>query len=232
MKRISAKQLGEIALHNFCPRCFWIKMKMGFKLPFQIFPGIFNSIDSYTKKISHSFFDKYGRLPKWLEIEGVPIRVPSYSKYQVFIRDVKIQFTGVPDEIIQLPDRSYYIIDYKTAKYTDTQYELKPMYEVQLNGYAYIAEQIGISPVSGLYLVYYEPSTDIELSAIDNFILENGFSMNFSGKVIQVEIDRNRIMDLLERAREIYDYESLPPGRDRCQNCLLIKKILQIYRPV
>ncbi len=203
-------------------------MKMGFKLPFQIFPGIFSSIDSYTKKISHGFFNKYGRLPRWLEIEGKPIKVPSYFKFQVIIQDLKIQFTGVPDEIIQLPDGSYFIIDYKTAKYTDTQDELKPMYEVQLNGYAYIAEQIGISPVSGLSLVYYEPSTDIELSSIDNFILENGFSMNFSGKVIQVELDRNRIMALLKQAREIYDSEYLPPSRDGCKNCSLIDNFLLI----
>jgi len=47
--KISAKNLGATALEDFCPRCYWIKLKMGNRLPFQSFPGIFSSIDSYTK---------------------------------------------------------------------------------------------------------------------------------------------------------------------------------------
>jgi len=36
--RISAKNLGELALSDFCPRCFWLKLHIR-QLPFQIFPG-------------------------------------------------------------------------------------------------------------------------------------------------------------------------------------------------
>jgi len=43
--RISAKNLGELALSDFCPRCFWLKLHAK-RLPFQIFPGIFSSIDA------------------------------------------------------------------------------------------------------------------------------------------------------------------------------------------
>jgi hypothetical protein len=49
--RISAKNLGELAMPSFCPRCFWLKLRLNNRLPFQIFPGIFSSIDSYTKTI-------------------------------------------------------------------------------------------------------------------------------------------------------------------------------------
>ena len=31
--KISAKNLGQVALEDFCPRCFWIKLKMANKLP-------------------------------------------------------------------------------------------------------------------------------------------------------------------------------------------------------
>jgi len=37
--RISDKNLGALALPDFCPRCFWLKAKAK-KLPFQIFTGI------------------------------------------------------------------------------------------------------------------------------------------------------------------------------------------------
>src|SRR5205814_9298993 len=50
--RISAKTLGLLALPNFCSRCFHTRMHCGDKLPFQIFPGIFASIDSYSKKVT------------------------------------------------------------------------------------------------------------------------------------------------------------------------------------
>jgi len=40
---ISAKNLGEVALPDFCPRCFWLKLHAR-QLPFQIFPGIFSAI--------------------------------------------------------------------------------------------------------------------------------------------------------------------------------------------
>ena len=50
--RISAKNLGVLSLPNFCPRCFWLKTHAK-QLPFQIFPGIFSSINAYTKRVVH-----------------------------------------------------------------------------------------------------------------------------------------------------------------------------------
>jgi len=53
--RISAKNIGALALPDFCPRCFWLKLKARNRLPFQIFPGIFSSIDAYTKRVVHAW---------------------------------------------------------------------------------------------------------------------------------------------------------------------------------
>jgi hypothetical protein len=84
--RISAKDLGVLALPKFCPRCFWIKMHCENKLPFQIFPGIFSSIDSYTKKVTNVHFHRYNHLPSWLgelgEL-GRPMKVPHHSKFRI-----------------------------------------------------------------------------------------------------------------------------------------------------
>ncbi len=51
---ISAKNLGALAMRNFCPRYFWIGMHMD-RLPYQIFPGIFSSIDSYCGAVRMEF---------------------------------------------------------------------------------------------------------------------------------------------------------------------------------
>jgi len=61
--QISGKDLGALAMKGFCPRCFWISRRA--KLPWQIFPGIFSSIDSYSKKVVHGQFDRSG-MPGWL----------------------------------------------------------------------------------------------------------------------------------------------------------------------
>ena len=61
--QISGKDLGVIALPGFCPRYFLISRKAPQELPYQIFPGIFSSIDSYTKKIVHGWFDRTGVAP-------------------------------------------------------------------------------------------------------------------------------------------------------------------------
>ncbi|MEK7873958.1 MAG: hypothetical protein AAB502_08910, partial [Chloroflexota bacterium] len=55
---ISAKNLGGFAGPDACERCLWIGLHG--KLPYQIFPGIFRSIDSYTKKVVHGFFRRTG----------------------------------------------------------------------------------------------------------------------------------------------------------------------------
>jgi len=70
--RISAKDLGELAKPDFCPRCFWLK-RHAKPLPFQIFPGIFSSIDSYTKKVVHAWMDRNDGAPFGLENLGIPV---------------------------------------------------------------------------------------------------------------------------------------------------------------
>ena len=85
--RISVKILGELAQPYFCPRCFWLKMKASNKLPFQIFPGLFSSIDSYTKHVVHGWIDELGA-PAWLdgvgEIVGY-INPPMHHSFQMVI---------------------------------------------------------------------------------------------------------------------------------------------------
>jgi hypothetical protein len=68
--RISDKNMGQLALHDYCPGCFWLKLILQFKLSWQIFPGIFSTIDSYSKKITWQYFDKFKKLPAWFNSFG------------------------------------------------------------------------------------------------------------------------------------------------------------------
>jgi len=231
--RISAKNLGEVALPHFCPRCFWVKLQLNNKLPFQIFPGIFSSIDSYTKRIVHSWFDKYGGPPLWLRGLGNIIgyiEPPHFSKYNILDLKTNILLTGSPDAVFIRSDNSHIIVDYKTARYTGAQDTLFPMYEAQLNAYALIGKQCGLEPISDLALIYMEPVTDEGAVASDENCHDDGFGMGFTANIHKVTLDLNIVPPLLAKTREIYDLEGPPAGREGCSNCQLLEGLLEVAK--
>jgi hypothetical protein len=232
---ISAKDLGTLALPNFCPRCFWIRLHCENKLPFQIFPGIFSSIDSYTKKVTGVYFDRYGQLPAWLQVlggVGKPVRAPHYSKFYVVDEKTNVTVRGTPDEIIQRDDGSYLIIDYKTAKFTRSQDHLLPLYEVQLNVYAYIGKRRGYDPISGIALVYMQPQTELRPEELDSLINQEGFLMGFEGHVLRLKLEpEQKIPPLLEEARRLYDLEFPPSSNQSCRDCVLLDQLIATATP-
>jgi hypothetical protein len=230
---ISAKSLGELALPDFCPRCFWIKLKVGSKLPFQIFPGIFSSIDSYSKRLVNSWFDRHKGPPVWLGglgyITGYT-KSPHYSKFYITDKATDITLRGSPDIIFNKKDGSYIIADFKTAKYTQKQDELLPMYETQLNAYALIGSQQGISPISSLALIYTEPVTDEPDTTCDEHHRADGFIMGFSVHIEQVSLNGGNVQALLAKTKEIYELDEIPLSSAGCKDCQCLEGLIQIVR--
>ena len=220
--RISGKDLGAVALTDFCARCFWIQRKAPAGLPFQIFPGIFSSIDSYSKNTVHTWFDRHGSPPPWLselgDVVGY-IEPPHYSKFSTVDQATNILLTGAPDALFKLSDGSLLIGDYKTAKFTQAQDRLLPVYRTQLNAYAVIAEARGLGRVSRLALIYTEPDTDRSVAATDGVHRPDGFIMGFSAHVLPVNVDATTIPPLLKRVRELLDSSTPPRGRSGCKDC-------------
>lgn len=228
MLQISAKNLGAVALEEFCPRCFWFKLKTGNRLPWQIFPGIFSSIDAYTKRVVHAQIDA-GESPAWMkEIGAVKEyrKVPHFSKSKLEIPEYDILLTGAPDDIFLTESGGHVIPDYKTAKFTTNQDKLLPMYVVQLNGYAMIMEAMKFSPVSGLFVVYFEPMTDEE--SANKRRSESGFSMEFSAHPVAVQIDRSVVDATMKTAADINGLDRPPAGRDGCKDCQAVDAIIQL----
>jgi hypothetical protein len=226
--QISAKTLGELALPDFCPRCFWIKLNC--RLPYQIFPGIFSSIDSYSKKITWSYYEKFGRLPGWFDEFGdfeKPVKAPGRSNSFIIDKATNVKLTGILDEIVQKKDGSYFILDYKTAKFTGTQDGLLPMYKIQLNAYALIAENCNLSPVTGIGLVYYEPQTHVSETGIDRALLADGFNMPFSAHLLPLELNPKGIVSpLLKEARKLADMKTPLNRVDGCEDCEKLDKLI------
>ena len=232
--KISAKTLGAMALDDFCPRCFYIRLHTK-ALPWQIFPGIFSSIDAYTKRVVHSLIDRAVEagngdgLPPWMKsmgnIQGY-LKVPHWSKFKAVIPEFNILLTGGPDDLWVDATGNIIIPDYKTAKYTETQDKLRPMYEVQLNGYALIAGACDITPVTRLFMVYMEPKTDDE-TAGKNLNTE-GFGMPFTAHPVEVELAPENLFLLFERLRKLCDSSVLPESAPKCKDCEAVSGITRL----
>ncbi|NQU11923.1 hypothetical protein HQ590_14100 [bacterium] len=228
--RISGKNLGQLSLTSFCPRCFWLRMRCRDRLPWQIFPGIFSSIDAYTKKVTNLHFGRHRRIPRWFDgfgDLGEPIAVPHHSVFRIVDDETNILLTGVPDEVFRRPDGSLFIADDKTARFTGNQDELLPMYVTQLNSYAVIAERIGLGRIVGLGLVYHEPQTDIGQEDVDSVCGNDGFSMRFAAKLLPIELRPATIPPLLRQVREICDRPTAPAARAGCEDCRRLDRLME-----
>jgi len=223
--KISAKNLGAVAMPDFCPRCFWIKLKTSNKIPWQIFPGIFSSIDAYTKHCVHAMIESPA-LPEWLKGMGDIVgyeKVPHWSKLKYEDQKNNILLTGAMDDILICSDGSRVIPDYKTAKHTDNQDKLFPMYEAQLNGYALLYD-----PNAKIFLVYMSPITDEE--AAKHNIGESGFLMAFTATTVPLNNDKSIIDRLLSITRDIYEMKQAPSGRVGCKDCEALEGVITFLK--
>lgn len=218
-KYIGAKDLGSTALKEFCPRCFWIKRNL--RKPPGVFPGIFSTLDKASKDATHLAYEKEGRVPDWMPFENVQKVEKGSLHFNGCLGSWKV--TGKPDDVLRMEDGSYHIIDYKTAKYTERQDHLLPLYEIQLNVYALLLEQDYIKPISGMSLVYCDPR-----SALDNY---DEFKLTFDIHRLDVEIDKDKVYKALKIARKITDLPVPPDGRQGCKKlCLWLDNTLKDER--
>ena len=229
--RISAKNLGILALPDSCPRCFWLRARLGWKSPWSIMPGIFSSIDGFSKRAILASYEKNCHFPPWIAgrwADVRPLKSLHHSTFRHTDPETGIVLTGVPDLILGLPRRGLAILDLKTARFSDHQDFLLPMYKVQLNGYALIAESLGMGTVEALGLVYGEPPANDANTGLDALVSDVGFSMPFRATAEPVELDRALIPPLLRQAKTLLDMENPPEGREGCKECGLVEEMVRI----
>lgn len=208
-------------------------MKCDRKLPYQIFPGIFASLDSYQKRLTDRYFAISGRLPPWYAtfgLAGEPITCPHHSKFYLEDQEFGIRLTGAPDELLRQSGGELVIIDHKTSRHTTGQDAMLMTYIVQLNIYLRIAEARGLGQVVKLGLLYHEPMTDPLPVDIANYVGGDSFLMRFEPVFVPVEIDRDMIPPLLRRVRQICDMASAPPGLAGCRDCGLVERLVEVAK--
>lgn len=132
--------------------------------------------------------------------------------------------------MLGLPRRRLAILDLKTARFSKHQDFLLPMYQIQLVGYALIAESLGVGTVEALGLVYGEPPANDDNKGLDALVDDQGFSMPFKTTAEPIELDRALIPPLLRRAKGLLGLEKAPLGREGCKECRLIGDLVGYFK--
>lgn len=236
--RISAKVLAELNLPDVCERCFGLKWLFsqqprvgGRQLPFQFgVPGVFSSIDSFTKNVVRSWLDKVGAPPPWFPWVGWPVvgyldpKLLHWSKFQFFDEATGILLTASPDEVLILDEvlsqEPHVLTDYKCARITDTQDSLFPLYHAQLNTEAFMGRATGLLRPAGLGLLYTEPLPGANGEGEE-------LAMPFRPVWRPVAVDPDLPRQLLGRAKAAMDAVNsgaLPHARPGCPDCCLLAR--------
>ena len=208
-----------------------MRAKLAWKSPWAIMPGIFSSIDGFSKRAILAYFEKTGHFPPWVAgrwAEARPLPTPHHSTFRLTDPETGIVLTGVPDLLLGLPNRRLAILDLKTARYSKHQDSLLPMYQIQLVGYAMIAEWLGMGTVEALGLIYGEPPPNDQNKGLDALVDDCGFSMPFKATAEPVALDRALIPPLLRKAKEILGLEKAPEGRKDCKECKMVEEMARI----
>lgn len=226
---VSATELGSYAGFRFCARCAWIRMHVR-TLPWQGFPGIFSSIDSYTKRVIVNHLVREGTLPPWLAGVGESsehIDPPHWSKFQAMDEETGVTLRGEADAVFRLSDETCAIIDYKTSRYNPDNRSQHRVYRAQLNAYAWIARRLDFPPVSGLALVYMEPDTGNDAVEAGGMVDSAGFALGFRPRLVDVDLDPQRLIPpLLRQAARIHAAPRPPDARDGCRDCAALDGLL------
>jgi CRISPR/Cas system-associated exonuclease Cas4 (RecB family) len=223
--RISAKNLAQLNIDNTCERCFWNLARLRHRVPFNIFPGIFSTFDRIQKTLVENGLENTGQFPKWLgemaDASGIADTPP---RLEYVHQGTNIVLVGVPDHVYEWSDGSVSPVDYKTARFSNGQDALKPLYEAQLDAYSFLLEvKCRLTSDRGA-LVYFEPKGEAVT------LTKEGFTQPWIVHVVGIEVSGERTKELLARARDIYDLDIPPDSRAECPDCDLLQKVLAVTK--
>jgi hypothetical protein len=227
--RVSPRYLGQMRRSDFCPRCYWYSIALGFRHPWAMpMPGIMHNMDRFEKLLVDEHFEAKRTAPKWLAnldckhpIEFPPKMTQDYPEFGLTL-------VGMPDAVFSKSDGTLCVVDYKTAKHKGYDDLFLPGYEVQLAGYAQLLEYHQIGTVSSAALVYFENTlADYDGKPLD-LLTDGGLHVFFKAKIHEVELDRDGLEPLLKAFREYADMPEPPEGGEECETCQRLERLFDV----
>ena len=231
--RVSPRYLGQMRRADFCPRCFWFSISLGFRHPWDMpMPGIMYNMDSFEKRIVDAHFQAKGAIPKWLGSLGCTEPIDFPRKMTQEYPESGLTLVGMADAVLSKADGTLCVIDYKTAKSKGADDPFMPGYEAQLWGYAQLLEHNKIGTVSSAAIVYFENTlADFGEKPLD-LLTNDGLRVPFKVKIHPVEIDLVSLNSLLEAFREYVDMPAPPEGREGCKTCERLERLFGVENQI
>lgn len=234
--RISPKRLGLILLLTFCPACFWFKLRLRFRMPFDMFGGaIFRQLEQAEMAIFGHLLGQKGGLPKefgpFRDIDGRVEFPRDWRKFQ-YSPQSNVVLYGEPDEIVSLSSGGIAVLDHKTARPKDGDDPLLPMYRCQTMGYGMIAEGLKLGTVRKAGLLYW--------TALQNDVIENPEKhyrgsqlwVPFAPTPIAFDVDFSVLEDPLKEAIRLWKAKTPPEHAERCPDAKRLEALFALQATV
>lgn len=202
-----------------CPRCFWLYKHKDIRRP-QGYPYTLSiAVDQLLK----AEFDEYRERG---EMHPVLASYDGLDKARLFSDQAQLQkwrnnfeglkyhdegldatLFGAVDDMLEFPDGSLAVIDYKSSGAKEISvYE---DYQMQMDVYTYILEQIGRKTARKAYFVFYQ---------VDK---TDGFKgrLPFRGEIREVTTDPTYVYDAFKKAVELARSPNPPQSHSECDYC-------------
>jgi hypothetical protein len=196
-----------------CKRCFYLKVREGFRRPSGAMPKIFTTIDSEMKNCFQG--KRTEKMMPFLPPGVVDTSVSwvQSKPLQVEGHESALVIRGKIDTLVRFDDNSYGVIDFKTSSKRADQV---PLYGRQLHAYATALEQaahghVNLSPVRKLGLLVYEPQKFSQV-AVTEASLTGALSW------VPIERDERRFFIFLSQILEVLE-KPAPPIAEECEWC-------------
>lgn len=196
-----------------CKRCFYLKVREGFRRPSMPMAKIFTVIDGEMKNCYSGERTEKAMpfLPPGIVdssvswVQSKPIKVSGH--------DTACMIRGKIDTLVKFDDGSYAIIDFKTSS---PRAEHVQLYGRQLHAYALALEQaavghVNLSPIRRLGLLVYEPR---------EFANPTASEASLTGRLtwIPIERDDRKFQGFIGEILEVLEKPS-PPDAGECEWC-------------
>lgn len=230
-EKFSTIKLSRSSLKLFqdCPRCFWLDLHHKIKRP----PSFPYTLSSAVDFLVKQEFDKYrreGTLPPVLarhSIKGklyagkeLPVWRENFKGVQYFDEDLNALLYGAVDDVLELPDKSLAVIDYKSSG--SREIRIYDDYQKQMDIYNWLLDRNGFQTHPEAYFVFYQ--VDKSGGGFQN-------SLPFIEQLKAVKVDKSWVGDVFEQAVMVARRDTPPEIETMCTHCMYVQQAGAFFNP-
>lgn len=193
-------------LYEECKLCYYLKIRLGISRPSSPFPGVFSAINTRLQGnlVGKNLQELSTSLP-----DGIAVSQEEYLKSTV-IPNTNVYISGKYDLLVQLPDKTYMVIDLKLSTPTG---EKVAKYQSQLWSYVYALEHPAEGEAKSItragLLIFYPDKVEFS---------NNNASLTFPPVWLEAPIKRDEFITLIQNLSNLL--EGPPPKYNpECKWC-------------